>query len=208
MPVQDHSGKPKDHGSGESRQSSTRTKSANWFHRIGAMEILTFVLACAAAVQLWGYIKGERAFVYVENVTLPRGFVNVDPLLMRLEIKNAGKSVATINDVAASITQGPLPPQPQYAGAPKFALAPAVPGGVVRGPLKFDLVGGYSEEKVRRLRSGAEAFYLFGLIRYSDGYGFPSIFGFRETAFCFVYAPDGGNDGFETCREPAYTYAN
>ena len=209
MPLQDRSGKQKNPGGDESRPSDKCLKSIkDWLCRIGTVEVLTAVLAFAALVQLWGYINGERAFVYAENVTLLRGLINVDPLPMRLEIRNAGKSVATIKEVVAAITQGPLAEVPRYAEAPKFAFPPAVSGGVVKRPLSFDLNGGYKEAKVSLLRSGKERFYLYGVIRYGDGYNFPSIFGYKETGFCFLYVYDGGEDGFETCQEPAYTYAN
>ena len=211
MREQGHSGKLKNPSGDESQPSDKCVNIARcikgWLCQIGTMEVLTAVLAFAALVQLWGYIKGERAFVYAESVTLPQGLANIDPLVMRLEIRNGGKSVATIKEVAAAITQGPLPQRPPYVEAPKFAFPPAVSGSVVKRPLKFDVTGGYKEEKVRRLKSGAEQLYLFGLIRYWDGYSFPDIFGFRETAFCFVYAPAGSEDGFETCNEPAYSYA-
>ena len=186
----------------------TARRLKNWLLRLGTVDILTAVLALLAGIQLWGFIKGERAFVYAASVTLPQGLSKVDPLPMSLEIKNGGKGVATIQEVAAAITQGPLPMTPQYASAPRFAFPPAVAGSVVKRPLSFPLTGGYSEEKVGLLKSRKESLYFYGVIRYQDGYSFPTIFGFRETGFCFVYAPEGANDGFETCKEPAYTYAN
>ncbi len=211
MSMKDHSGDPKSPDSEKTQPSDLCVKGARNVKRrlcgIGTIEVLTAVLAFAALIHLWGYITSERALVFAENVTLPRGLKDVDPLVMQLEIKNGGKSPATIQSVAAAITHR-LPPRPQYGGASKFAFPPAVPGAVVKRPLRFDVSGGYNTEMVERLKSGAVKLYLFGIIRYSDWVNFPTIFGFKETGFCFIYAASGSEDGFETCEEPAYTYAN
>jgi hypothetical protein len=212
MSLEDHSSNPKNSGAEVNRQADTCPMVArciwNWFRRLETMDFLTGILALIAALQFWGYIKSERALVYADNVTLPRGLGNIDPLVMQLEIKNGGKSIATIKEVAAAIShQLPALPPP-YQQASRFAFPPAVPGGAVKRPLTFNVSGGYKGETERRLRSGTEKLYLFGVIRYSDWANFPVIFGFKETGFCFVYVPQGSSDGFNTCDNPAYSYAN
>ncbi len=205
MQEHDHPGALEPQNTGKSQKPDNNILS----RRITAAEKLTLILSAVVAftsvVQFFGYITGERAVLFAEVLTLPQELGDVDPLPIRLEIKNGGKALATIKEVSSAIAHE-LPSNPRKIKATKFAFPPAVAGGSVKRTLKFPVTGGYTGETLAALKKGSRKLYVFGVIRYADWATFP-IFGYKETGFCFVYAPARGEDGFETCDNPAYSYA-
>ena len=54
-----------------------------WAFRVPLAELTAIALVVITGVQLWAFISGERAVVFVDNVKLPRGLGGVDPLPCR-----------------------------------------------------------------------------------------------------------------------------
>ena len=177
-----------------------------WF--TGVLAIFTVVLAIFAVIQAFAFIQSERAFVAPTETNFAVELVpGIKFLPMTFEIKNSGKSTATIDEVSIAITHD-LPNPREYATARPFAFPPIVPGGTSKRVLKFET--GWGENTNSAVKSGTMKFYFFGFIKYHDEMN--EMFRFlnkRESGFCFVYVPTGGVKEaiFETCRELSYTYS-
>ena len=168
----------------------------------------TAVLAIFALIQTIAFVQSERAFVAPTSTDFAVEVIpGIKLLPMLFEIKNSGKSTATIDEVSIAITHD-LPNPREYPTARQFAFPPIVPGGTSKRVLRFET--GWGEKTISEVKSGARKFYLFGFIRYHDEMNqVIPLLGNRETGFCFVYVPTGGiRDAiFETCKELPYTYA-
>jgi len=161
-------------------------------------------LVLITGLQALNFVASERAFVAPSNAEFAvRETVGVELLPIMFELKNSGKSTATIREFAAAITHQ-LPAQPEYQEGPKFAFPPVVSGGTAKRILQFKTAWG--EQTANAVKSGALPFYLFGRVRYSDPYSWLPFLSSRETGFCFVYAPTNPVASFETCLEPAFTW--
>jgi hypothetical protein len=168
----------------------------------------TAILALFAGVQAWAFIQSERAFVapaeanFLNWPLVPRE----NPLIMYIEMRNSGKSTATIEELSVSITHE-LPETPQYYEAQKVAFAPIVPGGSSWRSLRF--ITAWPQETIDKIVSGSLKFYIFGVIRYWDGFSIRFL-GPKATGFCFRYEPQPQTSPavFETCRERAYTFVH
>ena len=163
----------------------------------------TGVLALFTGIQVFVFIESERAFVFPSETNFAKlSNFDVSPLPMFLHLKNSGKITATVDELVAIITHGPLPEQPLYIGiGNRYAIPPVVANGNVRRILRFQ--SGWSKEVTDQIFSGARGFYLYGRISYHDRF---SYFGPKESRFCFVW--DAIVSAFETCEEKAYTSAN
>lgn len=170
----------------------------------GMITLFTFALALIAGLQLLTFIQSERAFVAPASTNFATELVpGIAHLPMYLDIQNSGRSTAFVEELSVAITHN-LPSKPQYFDTINIAFPPIVAGGVSRRSSKF--VTGWNQETIDEITSGALNFYIYGVIKYSDGY---TIFGPTITGFCFVYIPGAGSNStaFETCKEPAYTYS-
>ena len=163
---------------------------------------LSFVVALAATIQLIVFFKSERASVapikaYFAVELLP----GIASIPLSITFKNGGKSTATIDELAAAITEN-LPPSPIYTTAPKFAVPPIFANGEVSQDLPFET--GWGQKVIDEMKSENRKLYLFGRIKYHDQLGF---FREHETGFCFRYSP-GKQPTFQTCLDPQFTYMN
>ena len=164
---------------------------------------LTAVIAVTAVVQVLAFIQSERAFVAPAGANFAKRLdVGINPLPMYLDLRNGGKSMAVIKELTAAITHK-LPSEPPNLKGQEFAFPPIVAGGTSRRALEFET--GWGEETTNAVISGSMKFYIFGAIKYEDGF---SIFGPKETGFCFVYTPttDPSIPVFQNCIELPYTY--
>jgi len=171
--------------------------------------IFTAVVAGATVVQAWAFITSERAFVTVSDVHFAKDLTpGLNPLPIFFEMKNAGKSTATVDVLKANITHGPLAAIPDYKDSPQFAIAPIVPNDTSQRILDFETAWG--QETNDKVKTGSLPLFIYGVIQYRDDLN-SSLSWFvprRETGFCFIYKPTGGvrERIFETCKESAYTY--
>jgi len=76
---------------------------------------------------------------------------------MFIDMRNSGKSTATIEELSLSITHE-LPPEPQYYEAQKIAFAPIVAGGTSRRTLRF--ITEWPQETIDKVISGSLKFYM------------------------------------------------
>jgi hypothetical protein len=168
----------------------------------------TAVVAFFAVIQTISFVQSERAFVAPTNTDFAVEIVpGIKFLPMLFEIKNSGKSTATIDEVSIAITHD-LPNPRAYPTARQFAFPPIVPGGSSKRVLRFET--GWGEKIIAEVKSGTRKFYLFGFIKYHDEMNrVIPLLSKRETGFCFVYVPTGGvRDAiFETCKQLPYTYS-
>jgi hypothetical protein len=170
--------------------------------------IFTAVVAVATAVQAVAFIASERAIVTVSDVRFAKELVaGLNPLPIFFEMKNSGKSTATVDVLKASITHA-LPPIPEYGRAVNFTIAPIVPNDPAQRILSFDTA--WNEQTTQQVKAGMLPLFIYGVIDYHDEYSrhwwwFAAN---RETGFCFIYRPTGGvrEPVFETCNESAFTY--
>jgi hypothetical protein len=125
---------------------------------------------------------------------------------MFIELKNGGKSPATVKEFGVQITHGPLPPVPIYGQGIKIGFPAVIPGTPTTRTVRFEM--NRKQQTIDDLKSSTLKFFIYGFFRYSDDFGFWP-FGDRQTGFCFQYVPTITDKTiFETCIEPAYTYAN
>jgi hypothetical protein len=174
-----------------------------------SIPLFTAVVAIATVVQVGAFIKSERAIITVSDVHFAKEPVTgLNPLPLFFEMKNSGKSTATVDVLKAAITHGPLPPTPEYGGNPRFTIAPIVPNETSQRILEFST--GWNQETTQEVKAGTRPLVIYGVIEYHDDYSshWWSFAGNRKTGFCFVYRPTGGvrEPVFETCEESAYTY--
>ena len=170
-----------------------------------SIPIFTAVVAGAAVVQAWAFIASERAIVTVPEVHFAKELVaGLNPLPIFFEMKNSGKSTATVDVLKAVITHGPLPPIPEYGGAANFTLAPIVPNDSAQRILPFDTA--WNEQTTQQVKAGTLPLFIYGVIDYHDDWRLFAAH--RETGFCFVFRPTGGvrEPILETCNASAYTY--
>lgn len=169
----------------------------------GWIAVFSLVLAVTGVLQFLAYIQSQRAFVAAATTNFATELVpGTTYLSMFLGFQNSGRSTAFVKELSVAITHN-LTPEPQYFQTRKIAFPPVVAGGVSRRASKFET--GWSQETIDKITSGALNFYIYGVIKYTDGY---NIFGPSITGFCFAYVPSvsGNTAAFETCEEPAYTY--
>jgi hypothetical protein len=176
-----------------------------WIER-WSVPLFTAVVAIATVVQAWAFIKSERAFVAVSEVHFAKDITpGLNPLPIFFEMKNGGKSTATVDVLKANITHGPLPAVPSYLDSPQFAIAPIVPNDMSQRILDFETAWG--QQTNEGVKTGTLPLFIYGVIQYHDDL-LPWLVPRRETGFCFIYKPTGGvrEPVFETCKESAYTY--
>jgi hypothetical protein len=171
-----------------------------------SIPIFTAMVAIATVVQVGAFIKSERAIITVSDVHFAKEPVaGLNPLPIFFEMKNSGKSTATVDVLRAAITHGPLPPIPEYGGAASFTIAPIVPSDSAQRVLPFATA--WNQQTTQQVKAGTLPLFIYGVIDYHDDYSgwFAAN---RETGFCFIYKPTGGvrEPVFETCNASAYTY--
>lgn len=165
--------------------------------------IFTGVLSVVAVFQLIFFVQSQRAFVAptVANFAQPSN-LGIKYLPVYLDIQNSGNSTATIKELSVSITHN-LSAKPQYSGPRNIAFPSLAAKATYRRTVRFET--NWGAETISKVLSGQMKFYIFGVIKYVDGF---SIWGFREIGFCYVYIPveNRGASVFENCIDPTYTY--
>ena len=177
-----------------------------WLCNLKPIELFTAVLCLVGGIQAWAFIQSERAFVFPSHLEFvePPAISESLPILLSLDMRNSGRSVAQVSRMVVAVTHQ-LPPTPNYEkGLDRTEVAfPPVPGnGQTTQQLYFKE---WAAQTFREVQNGSRAFYLFGNVIYSDDYW---LLGTRSSRFCFVYVanksdPSKGN--FRNCTEPQYT---
>ena len=162
---------------------------------------LTAVLAITAVVQLVVFVESQRAFVAPTSTKFAEQLVaGMDKFRLQIELRNSGRSTATIKELRARILEV-LPDEPPQFQANIYAMPPVAPGGTVRSDLKFE--AGWDEDFTNGVLSGSRNLHMYGVIKYEDV--FSSLgFGPKETGFCYIYVAAAA--GFQNCPEIPYTY--
>jgi hypothetical protein len=178
------------------------------------LALFTVVLALATCIQVWAFIQSERAFLVVDKLRFLSGEPSTDgPFPLILTMQNPGRNVATVKEMKIAIHlvlhHHQLPDEPDYTNAVTASATPSIaPGGdyniAIRGNLPND-ANVFRAQVVSDLLTGEDAFYVFGEIKYSNGY---TMIGPSEVGFCFSYTPPKERfvDTFEICENPKYIY--
>jgi hypothetical protein len=162
----------------------------------------TFCLAFTAAIQTWAFIQSERAFVSPIAMRFIPAFPQSKIASFTIEIKNSGRSTASVRHSAYTIT----PKLPENADIPELvelAFPPVVAGGVISSEIK---VGPLADDVIKEF-SGTEVFYIYGIIDYVDDF---SVFGNKRDGWCYIYkvGSNASLSQFDTCNNPKYTYTH
>jgi hypothetical protein len=172
--------------------------------------IFTACLTITAGFQVWAFTQSERAFVTVLSVDLSIvGKSAGEPFVIPLIVKNGGKSVAVVTDFNITLGKS-LAENPEYVSSVGLAAKPVMPGtdeSLVYRAKPGNWLWTLSKDELTEIEGGRQYFYIFGFIKYEDGF---SLLSSRKTGFCFVYNPRPTipNGRFETCANQKYTYAN
>ena len=190
-----------------------------WFRSLDSTEKFTFVvavftavLALATCVQVWAFIQSERAFLVVDNPRFRTGEPTADRPDLIMTLKNPGKKVAAVQEFIATYQLG-LHAQELHEETQNkynktdFGKSLVAPGNEIT--ISGNLANGkaiFTEQVINDLLRGEDSFYIFGDIKYYDGY---NIFEPSEIGYCFSYLPPNQRevDTFAVCKDPKYTYA-
>jgi hypothetical protein len=182
----------------------------------------TFCLAGVGFFQAWAFIQSERAFVGLDAIQLLDGdFIPDAPLRYALVFKNSGKATAFIDEVVTVTPISPprysIPREPAYLMLPDQmtgprvgALGAIVAGGTFNYVREVFVIDGSQplvlhDWEVGLLKTGQSMLRIYGYLSYSDDFTFLRN---RVTGFCFYYDYRfKQKPTFDTCTEPAYTYA-
>jgi hypothetical protein len=130
-----------------------------------------------------------------------------------VEIKNGGRSTAFIEHMVGDTDIRPdeLPDFPHYDYSGRSPVrGPVVAGGIYTGvfsPKKGDGTPFVvTDSQISAINIGTLKLYLFGYIQYRDEF---SLFGYKETGFCYVFNPrsDQTKSMFAECGKEHYVYA-
>ena len=179
-----------------------------WLGKLGPIGTFTAVLMVIGGFQAWSFVQSERAFVFPTTADFVLKLTpDTSQLLMYIDVKNSGKSPATIFELRAAVTHI-LEPTPTYgANAVRVAFAPVVGSGEIRQRLNFGGSGGPITNTA--VIEGRMKYYIYGRFTYTDRFSKLDFFGPMESQFCFEYIPGGALGAeatFRNCRELAYTY--
>lgn len=184
--------------------------------------VLTFVLAILAALQAYSFIESERAYLVVDNVA----FKHIEPSLapdgldLVIAVKNVGKHLALVTKFAVKPLFGTqhkeLPETPNYEGG---ILGKVVPPIVPTGQITVNAhsmgirpLPGQRDEDVSATNiiigviNGDIPLWIIGFLDYDLGYPW---FHQGAVGYCQQYIPEKsrvGDNRFETCNSPKYTY--
>src|SRR5437899_850224 len=76
-----------------------------WVYNLSPTDKFTAVLCVVGGLQYWAFVKSERAFVAPASTDFGiKDTVGVKLLPMYLELRNSGKSTATIKELSAAIS--------------------------------------------------------------------------------------------------------
>ena len=167
---------------------------------------LSAVLAITAGFQVVVFVQSQRAFVAPTSTKFAEQLVaGMDKFRLQIELRNSGRSTATIKELRARILEI-LPDQPPQFQANIYAMPPVAPGGItVPGVLKFEAEDwtNWDKDYTNGVLSGSRNLHMYGVIKYEDV--FSSLgFGPKETGFCYIYV--AASAGFQNCPEIPYTY--
>ena len=101
-----------------------------------------------------------------------------------------------------------LPHKPFYAPDAKFA---SIIGPIVAGTTFYGTVHPMDSQKHSFVWNGAPAeFYVYGFVRYDDGFAIFHLWRKRILGFCARYEPTENPSvgNFATCDEAHYRYGN
>lgn len=172
------------------------------------LAVMTGLVALTAALQVVTFVMSERAFLTLSEVSPHQAPLAAGkPLNLLLEIRNGGKSTARVDQLNVNYRMQDLPETPEYPStSTQLFSAPILPGTSTTFGVG-DESKVVSPEQFNGIIAGTTKFYLFGFIRYADEF---SLFGYRVTGFCLLYAPAGDPNSikFTTCNKRRYVYAS
>ncbi len=177
-----------------------------WTRVVG---VFTGVLAFVGVLQFWSFIESERSFLTIKFN--PAVFTARIPIKVTAEINNSGHVAANINSIVV-IRSPNLSKEPNYLINPTEQSAPpVVPQQTTNISFRFSSDGGarvtLDDAEATAINGGTVNLYVYGYIVYKDY--FSVLLGSSTIGFCVSYHPpsESGHSTWETCQEPAYTYA-
>jgi hypothetical protein len=101
-----------------------------------------------------------------------------------------------------------LPEKPQYVPISHFSIKPLMvntPEILLYRGSPGQWLWKLSKPEIDKIENGEVNLFIFGYIKYRDDF---SIWGDKETGFCFLYIPKPitPNWHYETCNNGAYTF--
>ena len=180
-----------------------------WFKGLGPIDVFTGLLVFVGAIQVWTFVRTERAYISLDSVALTAIPAANQPIVIRLDVKNDGRTTAFVTSADATfrVTNVPLPKYPEYVPSEIPAIAgPLVAGSIFHGTLRPQ---GQDRRPMCWIATGLPpktTLYVYGYIKYKDGF-WPFN---RTVGFCVRYAPEENPSvgTFSTCDESNYRYGD
>jgi hypothetical protein len=190
----------------------------SFFTGLRTLEVFTLILAFSTSIQVWAFMKSERAFLSIETMLISGNQIrDGSPIVFSMQIRNSGRSTSFITNTLFTVSIRPddLPLIPNYSPQGKDFRGPVpaqgvynatiIPRGVDQSP-QYIVPSGLSEQ----VQNGTMRIYVYGFIHYRDDYS--NIFGERKTGFCWIYNPlaNPSVSQFDNCdaRYTEYIYAD
>ena len=179
-----------------------------FFRRQGSIEYFTLALVLSTAAQAYFFVQSERSFLSLSSLSVSGLITMSDQLpVVAFEIRNGGRATAFIDYVNVTFNIGPedLPEIPPYDYAGHSAVrGPVTSGSVYYGTFRPRYA--LTDDLISAIKIGTIKLYIFGYIRYHDDY---SVFGDKETGYCYVFNPAGDPSRFmfNDCGRERYIYA-
>ncbi len=128
----------------------------------------------------------NRAWIASDSIIYPQPITIKRPFFLRIGIRNIGRTPATIVDsrLGCSFFRE-FPRNPTYGRLEGRGPSRAIlgPGQDLETQLGANLTIRVTEEEMKRLYGGEEAFYVFGFVKYSDVFN-----DMHTTQYCYVYS--------------------
>jgi len=148
--------------------------------------VFTGCLFCTALIQAWAFIQSERAALSLIEPVIERGLVSPAPFVFFYKLRNSGRSMAIVTNIAIYIgsdEKSHAPPQ-----AEKYAATTIGPGESSLNIFEPKLPGNapyiFTEAQIAAIKSGTIPLKAWGTFRYEDEF---TVLGPKEVEFCYVY---------------------
>jgi hypothetical protein len=184
--------------------------------RLDWVAVFTLLLVIVGAFQVWVYMVTERAYLSLSAIGMDSPPTADKPIVLRLQVKNSGRTTAFVVDanvtVFAVAPNEQLPEKPRYTAGGRVS---AIFGPIVAGDTFFGTVRPQTRDHhpftwtAPWLAAGTRM-YVFGFVKYDDGFGLLRLGTTRITGFCARYDPVEypAMGTFATCEEQNYRYGN
>jgi hypothetical protein len=174
--------------------------------------VFTGILAFSTALQVWAFVKSERAFVYIDQISVEAQRISsAHPLLLLFQIKNSGRAAGFVVDSSTDLHLGtdPLPRIPPYTHSGDTIKGPVVPSGTMYATSHPRLDGReftIPQDWVDAINGGTMRLFVFGYLTYRDEFSF--LLGQTVIGYCYVLDPtrDPNVNLFNSCDRDEYIY--